>query len=120
MKLRFPLTFGVLFSFLIPLVEAGSPCDLNSDGMVNALDVQLAVDQALGLTACTTGDINHDGVCNIVDVQMVISAALGGSCGTTAAFSYTTGSLGNTVPAPETCQRQIEMSSSLPSRNVRF
>jgi hypothetical protein len=61
-----------------------SPCDVNRDGVVNTLDVQITVSQALGLSACTTGDVDHDGVCNVVDAQWVISAALGGSCGPSA------------------------------------
>jgi polygalacturonase len=48
--------------------------------VINAVDVQLTVNQVLGILACTTGDVNHDGACNIVDVQWVISAALGGTC----------------------------------------
>jgi hypothetical protein len=51
--------------------------DLNGDGVVNILDVQLAVNQALGITPCTSGDVNSDGVCNVIDVQLVISAAIG-------------------------------------------
>ena len=55
-------------------------CDLNDDGVVNNLDVQIAVNAALGLVPCGAGDLNGDGVCNIVDVQRVINAALGGAC----------------------------------------
>jgi hypothetical protein len=64
---------------------AGSPItltatdvyDLNGDGVVNAADVQIAVNQALGLAPCTNGDVNKDGVCNVIDVQKVIAASLG-------------------------------------------
>jgi hypothetical protein len=55
-------------------------CDLNGDGVVNAADVQIAVNQAIGTSACSNGDVNHDGVCNILDVQTVINASLGGAC----------------------------------------
>jgi hypothetical protein len=57
-----------------------SACDLNGDGVVNGADVQLAISQALGTTACKAVDINSDGSCNIVDVQRVVNAALGGTC----------------------------------------
>jgi hypothetical protein len=57
-----------------------SPCDLNGDGQVNSLDVQIAVNQALGVTACTNAALITAGVCNILDVQIVINAALGNGC----------------------------------------
>ena len=59
-----------------------SPCDVNQDGATNVFDVQLEVNMALGVAACTT-DINKDGLCNILDIQRVVNAALGGSCVTT-------------------------------------
>jgi hypothetical protein len=52
-----------------------SPCDLNQDGSVNVLDVQLVVAAILG-----TGTCSVPGGCNIVTVQDVVIAALGGSC----------------------------------------
>lgn len=55
-------------------------CDLNDDGVVNVVDVQIEVNAALGLRACAAGDLNGDGACNVVDVQRVIKAALGQSC----------------------------------------
>jgi hypothetical protein len=56
-----------------------SSCDLNQDGTVDALDVQLSIGQALGQSPCT-GDLAGTGTCNVVDTQRVINAALGGSC----------------------------------------
>jgi aryl-phospho-beta-D-glucosidase BglC (GH1 family) len=56
-----------------------SPCDVNHDGAVNIADVQLIINEALGLSSCTA-DLNGDGKCDIVDVQRVITAALGGNC----------------------------------------
>jgi hypothetical protein len=56
---------------------AFSPYDLNLDGVVNNLDVTIAINQALGSATCTNGDVNGDGACNILDVQLVIAAALG-------------------------------------------
>jgi hypothetical protein len=55
-------------------------CDLNGDGVVNNLDVQIAVNQALGISACSTSDLQNTGQCNVVDVQRVIDASLGGVC----------------------------------------
>jgi hypothetical protein len=55
-------------------------CDLNGDGVVDALDVQLAINQALGLAACSTADLQQTGQCNVVDVQRVVNASLGAAC----------------------------------------
>ena len=56
-----------------------SPCDLNHDGLVNVVDVQMAASQALGLSICTA-DLDHDGTCSVADVQRIIAAALGMGC----------------------------------------
>jgi hypothetical protein len=61
----------------LPIVTA--TCDLNHDSSTNISDVQLMVNQALGLVSCTN-DLNRDALCNIVDVQRVISSALGNPC----------------------------------------
>lgn len=55
-------------------------CDLSGDDAVNVIDVQLSVNQILGLEACGTADISQDGACNVVDVQRLINAALGLGC----------------------------------------
>jgi chitodextrinase len=65
-----------------PIVSGTNPCDLNGDGIVNAADVQIAISQALGSTACGSSDLMHTGQCNVVDVQRVINASLGNSCRT--------------------------------------
>jgi hypothetical protein len=54
-------------------------CDLNADGVVNILDVQLAINMYLGLTSCTA-DIDTLDVCNTNVVNAVVTAALGGTC----------------------------------------
>jgi M6 family metalloprotease-like protein len=59
---------------------SGPPCDMNGDGSVNVIDVQLSVNKALGITACGAGDLDGDGSCTVIDVQRVVLAALGGSC----------------------------------------
>ena len=58
---------------------AAGSCDLNGDGVVDILDVQASINQALGLNACT-GDLDGNGLCNIVDTQRVINATLGTAC----------------------------------------
>jgi hypothetical protein len=58
------------------------PGDINGDGVVNAVDVQLVINAALGVDINgMNADINGDGVVNAVDVQLVINAALGLSIG---------------------------------------
>ena len=65
---------------LEPLDSApGIPGDINGDDVVNAVDVQLVINAALGV-AIEQGfdaDINGDGQVNAVDIQLVINAALG-------------------------------------------
>jgi hypothetical protein len=62
-------------------VNQYSACDINADGSTNVADVQMMINEALGL-APPVNDLNHDGVVNVVDVQIVISAALGLGCAT--------------------------------------
>jgi hypothetical protein len=57
-------------------------CDLNGDGVVNATDVQMAINQALGLPGYNAIDLNGDGVWSVVDVQRVINASNGLGCRT--------------------------------------
>ncbi len=59
---------------------SGQPCefgDVNCDISVNAVDVQLVINEALGLPTDYDCDVNDDGPVNAVDVQLVINAALG-------------------------------------------
>jgi len=56
-----------------------SSCDVNGDGVVNIIDVQLEIDAYENLIPCTV-DPDHDGTCDLVDVQRVINAALTGVC----------------------------------------
>jgi hypothetical protein len=55
-------------------------CDLNGDGVINLLDVQIAVNQAVAISLCTTADLEQNGVCSVIDVQRVVAASLGGPC----------------------------------------
>lgn len=54
-------------------------CDLDGDGSSTVTDVQLMVNEALGI-AMPVHDLNHDGVVNVADVQKEINAALGLGC----------------------------------------
>jgi hypothetical protein len=56
-----------------------SACDLNQDGVVNATDVTLATNMALGTTPCTA---NVEGAltCTVITVQRVVNASLGQPC----------------------------------------
>jgi hypothetical protein len=81
--------YGAAFSPLSPTMGAisglttavlFSKCDLNQDGVVNVLDVQLATDQAIGATTCGTADLEGNGQCTAIDVNRVGAAALGGPC----------------------------------------
>lgn len=61
-----------------PAFAALMPGDVNSDTLVDAVDVQVVINAAVGISG-TTGqtDINFDASVNAVDVQLVINAALG-------------------------------------------
>mgnify|MGYP001558232023 FL=1 len=61
----------------LTVTKAGNGTDLNGDGITNVADVQIAVNQASGASACGSGDVNKDGVCNVSDIQLVVNKALG-------------------------------------------
>ncbi|NDJ14513.1 MAG: hypothetical protein EBY17_25510, partial [Acidobacteriia bacterium] len=54
-------------------------CDINTSGGVNVADVQLIINEALGIIPATH-DLNRDSRVNVADVQLVINAALGLGC----------------------------------------
>ena len=56
-----------------------SACDLTGDGVVDASDVQAAINMSLTFSSCTA-NILAPGVCNVVVVQRVINASLGQAC----------------------------------------
>lgn len=59
-------------------IQSGpSPYDLNGDGKVDILDVQIVVSQVIGTAVCSTGDVDKSGKCDLIDVQTVVRAALG-------------------------------------------
>jgi hypothetical protein len=61
------------------------PEDLNGDGRVNVLDVQLCVNVFLGIQTdpaiVAAADVNRDGVVNVLDVQLIVNAFLRGLLG---------------------------------------
>jgi len=51
---------------------------VNGDRFVNAIDLQLVINGALGLVGIPpAADVNEDGQINAVDVQLMINALLG-------------------------------------------
>jgi probable HAF family extracellular repeat protein len=64
-------------------VRVGTPnsCDVNQDQVVNVLDVQLMVNEALG-AGSPHNDLNGDGAVNVADIQIDINAALQLGCST--------------------------------------
>lgn len=57
-----------------------SKCDLDKNGSFTQADRTLALDQALGIAACTTGDVDGDARCTVIDAQNVDIAILTSSC----------------------------------------
>jgi len=51
--------------------------DVTGDRLINAVDVQLVINGALGLPAPSESDLEGDGYTNAIDIQLVINAALG-------------------------------------------
>ncbi|MBI4557710.1 MAG: trypsin-like peptidase domain-containing protein [Candidatus Hydrogenedentes bacterium] len=72
---RFDVTFPVIAQYLTPVPFA--PEDVDHSGSVNANDVQLVINAALGIPIQYNADVNKTGVVDAVDVQRVINAALG-------------------------------------------
>ncbi len=66
---------------LQPIISAGSdgdPADLNDDGVVNSVDIQIIINIVLGeVVPAVVGDVNSDGSINSVDIQLVINTVLG-------------------------------------------
>jgi hypothetical protein len=70
---------GLLVVSSAARAAAINACDLNGDGVVNAADVQAAINMAIGISPCTA-DIVGEKVCNIIVVQRVVKASLGEEC----------------------------------------
>lgn len=83
--------------------HATSPCDVDHNGTVTVADVQTMINEALG-TSPAADDLNGDGVVNVVDVQIVSDAVLDLGCNTGSGtapaisnFSPTSGPIGTLV-----------------------
>lgn len=63
-----------------PGLGAIDACDLNADGTVNSADVQMAVNQALNLEACTDADLHLNNTCTVLDVQVIAADIVTGTC----------------------------------------
>ena len=91
MRLNFNVHHLAMHAGLLAIIPCAgwsqaNPCDLNNDGTVNVVDVQLSINMALGLAPCTA-NVSGAGVCNVVVVQRVINSALGGTCETSSSHS---------------------------------
>ncbi len=75
---RFDVAFPLLAPWLLGAEEEFAPEDVNADGEVNAVDIQLVINAALGIDISPyDGDVTGNGKVDAVDVQRVINAALG-------------------------------------------
>jgi len=61
------------------LTSIPSRCDLKLNGSISVTDVQLVINQALGVTPAVD-DLNGDGVVNVPDVQIEIDAVMSLGC----------------------------------------
>jgi hypothetical protein len=79
--LTFTPTIGAAQTVAVTLTVGASSslCDVDSNGLVNAADVQQEIKQALG-AAPATNDMNHDGSVNVLDLQLAINSVLGLGC----------------------------------------
>jgi hypothetical protein len=60
-------------------ISAPAGCNITQDQTTSAADVQREINEAAGSVA-PYNDMNADGIVNVVDVEIVINAALGGVC----------------------------------------
>lgn len=78
---RFELTLPVVAEFLDPASTEPAAEDIDGSGAVDAIDVQLVINRALGINIGVfnePADVDKDGEVNAVDVQLVINAVLAG------------------------------------------
>jgi hypothetical protein len=79
MKAGSLLLAGALWISPTVRAQSFSPCDLNKDGVINGVDVALAINMALGTASCTA---NLEGVntCTVITVQRVVNASQSQTC----------------------------------------
>lgn len=73
------LLIGCCFLSIRAHGAASNACDLNGDGVVDAADVQAAINMIIGISPCTAA-IAGANVCDVVIVQRVANAVLGEPC----------------------------------------
>ena len=78
-KLSLPSLAAGLFLSSVPMWAVTSACDLNGDGVVNAADVQAAINMTIGISPCTA-NVAGPNACNAIVVQRVVNATLGQTC----------------------------------------
>jgi hypothetical protein len=66
----------ITFSGSLTIVSA---CNVTLGGSATVADVQREINEALGLMA-PLNDLNGDGKVNVLDVQIVLNAAMGMGC----------------------------------------
>ena len=69
---------GLLLTMSV-VSRGASICDLNQDGTVNVVDVQLMTNMVIGTASCNSSVIGA-GVCSQAARTVVLNAALGGGC----------------------------------------
>jgi len=88
MTVRHWLLAVILGSACAARAQTTSACDVTGDVSTSVADVQMIVDEALGMGP-GNGDLNNDGVGNVTDIQIVIDAVLGRGCAADGAIAYT-------------------------------
>jgi murein DD-endopeptidase MepM/ murein hydrolase activator NlpD len=78
-RVRYTDPLGWLGPLKVGNDSALNRCDLNGDGVVDAKDMELAIQMALKVIPCTA-DLNGDGECNVIDVQRIVNASLTSVC----------------------------------------
>jgi len=53
------------------------PADVDANGIVNAVDLQLVISGAMGLSTPAPTDVDGTGAVNAIDVQLAVNAVLG-------------------------------------------
>lgn len=89
-----------MIAFTVRVIYAQSnACDLDINGLINARDVEVARDMALGILPCTA-NVEGPVTCTVVTVQRVVNAALGQSCLTYNAPKHSVSLSWNASPSP--------------------
>jgi hypothetical protein len=60
-----------------PNAPGAGPADVNNDDSTDAVDVQIVINEVLGIHTVFDGDVNADGLVDAIDIQLVINGVLG-------------------------------------------